>query len=92
MRTITLKNLAPRSSFVKVAEFARNEARRERAIVRFAMGPANARQTFVASPNKPLATLIWEWSKSPAGLAPKRAPRKAKTVSPGIIAIGDFSR
>jgi hypothetical protein len=80
MKTITLKNIKPKSSFVKVAEAAITYSRTNNALVRFAMGPANARQTFVASPKKPLATLVWEWSRSTAGLAVKKASRKAKAT------------
>ena len=87
MKTITLRNIKPRSSFLKVAEQAQACAKIGRQIVRFTMGPANARQTFVASPNKPVATLVWEWSKCPAGMMVKRASRKAKAVIPEAAVV-----
>jgi len=80
MKTITLKNIKPKSSFAKVAQAAQTFAKVNHALVRFTMGPADARQTFVASPNKPLATLVWEWSKSTAGQMVKKASRKAKAT------------
>jgi hypothetical protein len=87
MRTITLKNINPRASFVKVAQAAQFEAKGSRVMVRFAMGPASARQTFVASPKKPLATLVWEWSKSAAGLMVKRAARRSKPAISKVAAV-----
>jgi hypothetical protein len=84
MKTITLKNINRKLSFATIAGAARQISRDGRVIVRFTMGPASARQTFVASPKKPLATLVWEWSKSKAGQMVKRAPRR--TTSLGIAA------
>ena len=83
MKTITLKNINTRSGFLKVAQAAVDLSRGQRALVRFTMGPTNARQTFTASPKKPVATLVWEWSKSPAGMVTKRT-RKVSAL--GIAA------
>ena len=90
MKTITLKNINPRSSFVKVAQAAQLESKGSRVHVRFTMGPASARQTFVASPNKPLSTLVWEWSKSTPGLMVKTSAarsRKPKVKSEPAVSV-----
>lgn len=81
MKNITLKNINPRSSFIRVAQAAQAEAKGSHVMVRFTMGPKGARQTFVASPKKPVATLVWEWSKSKAGQMVKAAQRKAKPAA-----------
>lgn len=73
MKTQTLKNINSKSPFINVARAAVDLARREHSLVRFEMGPAKRRQTFVASPKKPLATLVWEWARTTKPKA-KRAP------------------
>ena len=79
MKTITLRNIKSKASFTKIAELAADIAQNKRVLVRFTMGGKLAR-TFTASPKKPLATLIWEWATSPAGLAAKKSTRKTKPV------------
>ena len=85
MKTITLKNINTRQGFARVADLATDISKDRRALVRFTMGPAGHRQTFVASPKKPLATLVWEWSKSAAGLAAERTKRKPRVVLPKAV-------
>jgi hypothetical protein len=85
MKNITLKDIKPKSSFAKVAQAAVDLARSDRALVHFTMGPKGARQTFTASPKKPLATLVWEWARCPAGMMVKRAQRK---VAAAIVSTG----
>ena len=77
MKNITLKNINRKLAFATVANAARQTARTQRCLVRFTMGPKGARQTFTASPKKPLATLVWEWSRSKAGMMARQPARKA---------------
>jgi len=84
MKTITLKKINRKLSFARIASAAVAMARTNRVLVRFEMGPAEHRQTFVASPRKPLATLCWEWARSTPGMmvaAAPKAPRKMRMVS-----------
>jgi hypothetical protein len=80
MNTITLKDIKPKASFLTVASHAAHFAKQSHCLVRFAMGPKGRRQTFVASPKKPVATLVWEWARSPGGQAVKRVQRKVAKV------------
>ena len=84
MKNITLKNINRKLAFATVASAACQKSRLERALVHFTMGPIGARQTFTASPKKPLATLVWEWAGSKAGMMARRPSRKVTSL--GIAA------
>jgi hypothetical protein len=87
MKTITLKNIKPKLSFATAAGIAVNLAQLNHSLVRFTMGPKGARQTFVASPKKPVATLVWEWSRSTAGQMAEQVRRKAKDRISTVSAV-----
>lgn len=87
MKTITLKNINRKSSFARIAEAATVFAHTNKALVRFEMGPAKHRQTFVASPKKSVSTLCWEWAKSTPGMMAAKA-RKVISKRKASVILG----